>query len=499
MSRWIRKGSSETRLHQAARNRDIVLIRLLLDHGFPINAKSQHYWNREHIDGSTALCVAAFHGFAEIVIELLAWGADVDAASDSLTPLTMAAWRNHLDIAHILLDHGAKVNGIDGTGIYPLVKASARGHLEMARLLLQRGAHLEAPDFDGDPVLHSAAYNGHIDIVRLLLDYGAGPKSTGGSGRTAGWFASEAKHEAVAQLLRDRGADDQSPPDIPDDSAMALQSIGIDRLLADMEEAQSLMCDDTIAQQWARKLRFIIQVSRDQSRYYDLELIEEESENAEPFIAVSYCWGSVSSSVDTTPLMVHDSRSRAALPRGSRPTRARPDVILRSFGFAASRGIKRIWIDQECIDQDDEADVQAAVQSMHVVYRRAAATVIVLGRHVHTAEDISGLPDLLPRRPMSVTQQPSSTIRDRILGDQWFTRAWCAQEHANSPIRYYLVGWRDDLDEDGRAWKECARVSSEGRYGLKQPILREWVIPSPYLWNMAFYTWRQRHIVASMI
>jgi hypothetical protein len=282
-----------------------------------------------------------------------------------------------------------------------------------------------------------------------------------------------------------------------DDSSAALQSIGRDRLLAEMEKAQTLMSSEALSQQWARRLRFVVRSTHPQ---HDLEIVEEEAENPEPFIAVSYCWGSVSSPGDPKSLIAHDSRRGGVVsPKETRPTRASPDVILRGLAFAESRGVKRIWVDQECIDQDDEADVQAAIQAMHLVYRRAEATVVILGRHVHAVEDLAGFSDLL-----ASVGGPAATaqiLRDRILGDKWFTRAWCAQEHANSDPKalYYLVGWRHGVDEDGRAWNECTKTSGARSGTPKQAVFREWVLTYDQIWSMSFHSPRNNHVMVSLV
>lgn len=499
ISKWVREQNDRdggNRLHLAVRDGHIIVLRLLLAIGLPVNARSRHDWPHPAVEpsGSTALHVAAFYGIDEAAIQLLAFGADVDAAChwDFITPLNIAARQNRLDIAHILLDHGAKVNGIAGAGSPPLLDAAVKGHLEMATLLLQKGADVDATDDDGDPVLHSAAFNNKLDIVTLLLDHGANPRSSGGSGRTARWFAAERGHEAVVETLISRGADDRQEPDMCNDSSTALQSIGRRRLLKEIEKAQKLISSDAPSQLWARRLHFVV---RSTDQQYNVEIVQEEADNPEPFIAVSCCWGSAPSPGGSKPLIIHDSR------RGGAATlrEARADVILRSLAFTESRGVKRIWVDQECINQDDGADVQVAIQAMHLVYRRAEATVAILGRHVHAVDDLAGFSDLLATvgGPAAAAQ----TLRDRILGDKWFTGAWCAQEQANSApgALYYLVGWRHDVDEDGQAWKECAKTAGSRPGQPEQAVFREWVLTHGQVWSMSFKSLRNSHVMASNV
>lgn len=45
--------------------------------------------------------------------------------------------------------------------------------MEVAELLLQHGALLNAPGYQNDLPLHDAVKNGHASVVELLLSHGA--------------------------------------------------------------------------------------------------------------------------------------------------------------------------------------------------------------------------------------------------------------------------------------------------------------------------------------
>ena len=49
------------------------------------------------------------------------------------------------------------------------------GHIDVATVLLDHGAVANAPGLDGDTPLHDAVANGHFEVARLLISRGANP------------------------------------------------------------------------------------------------------------------------------------------------------------------------------------------------------------------------------------------------------------------------------------------------------------------------------------
>ena len=58
-------------------------------------------------------------------------------------------------------------------GVSPLYIASYNDHLEVARYLLEQGADRDKPTIYGMTPLHIAAENGHLEIAKLLMVFGA--------------------------------------------------------------------------------------------------------------------------------------------------------------------------------------------------------------------------------------------------------------------------------------------------------------------------------------
>jgi hypothetical protein len=449
--------------------------------------------------GNTVLHCAAWHGHEVMVQTLLDIGADVDEEDrwDARTALHMAAMKGHEAVVRLLLDSGAAVDGSpsndDGS---PLVSAAASGYEAVVRLLLSQGANVHATDADGDPALHSAAYHGHEGVVRLLLDHGADPAARGGSGRAAQWYAAERGHQAVARLIPERGGDNQYQSDVQNDSHECLVTEAGGRLSKHIERAQQLMFHESQIHHWVQNLRFVVPVANADGFDYNFELVEssdgDDDAKDESYIAVSYCW-TTNTSKGGRPLRIQVPSKNQPKVKETRDVRAPPNILRRSLEFAAARGIKKVWIDQECVHQDDEEDKKVAIQCMHLVYRRAAITLIVLGDHVRTAEDVPAISNIMQH---GVHEE----IRDRVLGDRWFSRAWTTQEYANSPKERlsYLVGWKDGIDIAGGAWQLEATAFNARRQSPQQNICRAWELTQSDIFAISFMSMRHTQVMLSL-
>ena len=139
-----------------------------------------HAWIAERLADSVAeldMFEAAALGRAGRVEDVVA--ADPDAvraeASDGFTALHLAAFFGQLEVAAVLLEHGAAVDAQAGnpTQVQPLHSAAAGGHAAIAALLLERGADPNARQQGGFVPLHAAAARGDDVTARLLLEHGA--------------------------------------------------------------------------------------------------------------------------------------------------------------------------------------------------------------------------------------------------------------------------------------------------------------------------------------
>jgi cytohesin len=165
----------------------------------------------------TPLFGASRNGHLEVAEVLLEHGADVEARDNKdRTPLHWAAKRGRVEVVRVLLEHGADAKDQDDRRRTPLHRASQRGHVEVAKVLLENGGDPLAQDKKGRTPLHWASKRGHVEIARVLLDQGADVKVQDVNNRTAVDRALERGHLDVARVLFEHGADtnalnDQTP------------------------------------------------------------------------------------------------------------------------------------------------------------------------------------------------------------------------------------------------------------------------------------------------
>ncbi len=281
-------ADADTRLVEAVRGRDAAKVRVLLQQGVDVNVSQADgttalHWASHWNDLETAglliraganpnafnelgvapLSLACTNASAAMLIKLLEAGADPNAKGSSVpplltcartgnveavraliarnanvntreplrdqTPLMWAVAQKHVDVARVLIDHGADVrarsritrvlvNRANPTDIYtavvgtvsqggstPLLFAARQGDVESASLLLASGANVNDLLPDGTSALTVAAHGNHTALARLLLDRGANPNVIG-SGYTALHAAVLRGNPDIVKSLLARGA-----------------------------------------------------------------------------------------------------------------------------------------------------------------------------------------------------------------------------------------------------------------------------------------------------
>ena len=164
------------------------------------------------------LYYSALCGFSGLVRHIaMKHPEDINAVGGSLGfPLVAALCRNHLAVAEILLEHGARVDVRDTrqqTVLHETIDQRGKVSMEAVRFLLDHGADVNARRDDLCTPLHLAVNNGELSVARLLLDRHAGVNSRNDAGRAPLHLlsireTSQDKDDGsdIAKLLLERGA-----------------------------------------------------------------------------------------------------------------------------------------------------------------------------------------------------------------------------------------------------------------------------------------------------
>lgn len=166
--RFLRDAAPPLTLHEAAAVGDLETVRrLILERGRLIDAHAG--------DGFTPLALAAFFGHPEVAAYLVSQGANVSLAAANpmkVTPLHAAVAAGHVKIVETLVENGADVNARQQQGWTPLHGAAQRGDEALVKLLLSHGAQPEMRAESGQTPLDLAMTHGHAGVASLLADSG---------------------------------------------------------------------------------------------------------------------------------------------------------------------------------------------------------------------------------------------------------------------------------------------------------------------------------------
>jgi uncharacterized protein len=129
-------------------------------------------------------------------------------SSDGFTALHYAGFFGKADVAHILLESGAKVDVSTQNAFVnqPLHAAAAGRHLEVCRILLAAGADVNATQHGGYTPLHEAAQAGDVELAELFLSAGADPLARSDEDQTPAETADAAGHPDLARRIREVAA-----------------------------------------------------------------------------------------------------------------------------------------------------------------------------------------------------------------------------------------------------------------------------------------------------
>ncbi len=170
-------------LHFAAKDGDVDRVRTLLDRGYAVDLPDPGKWSTTFGEGKTPLHVATFYGHVEVAALLIERGANVNAENYAhATPLFDAC---NGRLTSLLLEHGALVEVRDAWQYGPLHRIARNSQDPKAvELMLEKGAEIDARAEIGNTPLHEAIVGAVPEVVEVLLRYGADPDAKTQTGRT---------------------------------------------------------------------------------------------------------------------------------------------------------------------------------------------------------------------------------------------------------------------------------------------------------------------------
>lgn len=153
----VRNAKGMSPLLKAINNKDVEIVRLLLNAGSKIDEKT------------APVALAALVGSAEIINELIKFGADVNQKDENgFTALFWAARLNNPNTAQALLKAGADINAQSPKGDTPLMAAIINNNPDLVRLFLAEDTDLSIQDVDGETALDKAVRKKYPEIIKLL-------------------------------------------------------------------------------------------------------------------------------------------------------------------------------------------------------------------------------------------------------------------------------------------------------------------------------------------
>lgn len=211
----------------------------------------------------------------------------------------------------------------------------------------------------------------------------------------------------------------------------ALQSMDANRraesLLARMKELNPTKADSFKAKRVAiDTVPFRLLCSRRS------KILTEEKAEVPSFIALSYCWHGPDWSLA-------GNSTKEAWPISN--------IMIRTLFGSRQSEEEGIWIDQHCINQDDQEEKQVAIAAMDVIYRSARRVIVVLEDvALHWLEErtlqffVKNYMENSNWKPDPLQTLVLTHAFYKIISARWFSRAWCAHE--------FRVGmfWKSDVN-----------------------------------------------------
>jgi ankyrin repeat protein len=202
-----------TPLLSACRNSHVEIVSYLIDSGANVDGVYVGFIDDSSPMWEVCWCESVYdHTPSErlaLVTTLLEKGADIEYATEGITPLWLACQGGYIDIVTLFIEKGAKIEIFDCQGVSSLTVACGwAGSFSIAKLLIGKGANIESVAMNGTTALSDACLDdGRLPIVKLLLDHGARVEGSIENKQTPLFHACKHGNNFIVQYLLASGAD----------------------------------------------------------------------------------------------------------------------------------------------------------------------------------------------------------------------------------------------------------------------------------------------------
>ncbi|XP_046551542.1 ankyrin-3-like [Haliotis rubra] len=160
--------------------------------------------------GTTPMMIAVYYGHRDVATYLVSKGANVSEVDDyGNNILHWACKGGYIGLVkYVIINLSIDVNSRGQYGTTSLMKAARHGHRDVFDVLLSMGANVSHVDDEGNNILHHASVRGHAKMVQHILSQNlVDINSRGKYGRTPLMRAAYHGHKKVFDLLVKKGGE----------------------------------------------------------------------------------------------------------------------------------------------------------------------------------------------------------------------------------------------------------------------------------------------------
>ncbi|KAK3361270.1 ankyrin repeat-containing domain protein [Lasiosphaeria ovina] len=197
-----------------------VFLERLLERSPNLNAWDKNIGSALHVADGSVLFEAIEQRMTQVAKELLLRGADPNRKTKHETPFTASIYRalrgggGNLELAELLLQKGADVNGGNGLAVYWAATSEGDKNESVLRFLVKHGANLNlVAARERCTALQGAAKEGRKDMIDLLIELGADMNGPAGDDGFVIHYAIQSADKSMVRHVLQKGAliDDSRP------------------------------------------------------------------------------------------------------------------------------------------------------------------------------------------------------------------------------------------------------------------------------------------------